>query len=973
MSSKKKKAEVNPYEIQDEIKDIRVVGAREHNLKNVNLVIPRDKLVVFTGLSGSGKSSLAFDTLYAEGQRRYLECLSSYARQFLSGMKKPDVDLIEGLSPAISIEQKTLGSNPRSTVGTVTEIYDYLRLLYSKIGIQYCTNCNIPVEKKTIDEIISEIFKKFESKKVVVLSPVVRGRKGHYRELFEMLQKQGYNKVRVDGLVKDLTSGLQLARYNTHNIDLVVDKVIVDEESYQRIKDSVTKAIDKGEGTVVLLIEKEGSREDFWNEVILSTNYSCPNCFKSYDFLAPNNFSFNSPNGSCKECNGVGEINDFNVDLLIPDKSKSIKKGGIAFVEDSVLNWLYLQISTVVELFKEDINSPISKLSPELMKAILYGLDKEIKLELKNKTNNDLSFNNKFIGLIPSLIHLHKVANTSSTKAKYEEYLFQKPCPTCNGGRLKKDSLNVYIHGKNIGEVTSFNIEDSYIYFKELAQKLNPKESAIANLILKEIFDRLEFLINVGLTYLSLNRSARTLSGGEAQRIRLASQIGSKLVGVMYVLDEPSIGLHQHDNDKLIKSLKDLRDLGNSVIVVEHDKAMIEESDVFVDIGPRAGVHGGEVVLVEDPKVVLENKKDYSNSITAQYLLGNKSDEFLSKEREGSGLFIELKGAKGNNLRNVDLKLPLGKLVVVTGLSGSGKSTLINDTLYPIINKYINKTSAVSPLAYESIAGLEHIDKVIEIDQSPIGRTPRSNPSTYADIFTNIRDLYSMLPESKIRGYTISRFSFNVKGGKCEECDGAGMKKIEMNFLPDVFVTCDVCEGRRYNAETLQVKFKEKSIADVLDMTVEEALTFFKDIPKIFPKIKTLHDVGLDYIKLGQQSPTLSGGEAQRVKLAKELSKRQTGKTLYLLDEPTTGLHFEDIRLLNNIIQELVDKGNSVLVIEHNLDIIKSADWIIDLGPLGGKHGGQIVAEGTPKQVAKNKNSLTGKYLLEELKLKAKR
>lgn len=966
MSKKVKSPEI---QIEEEIKDIRVLGAREHNLKNINLTIPRDKFIVFTGLSGSGKSSLAFDTLYAEGQRRYIECLSSYAKNFIGGLKKPDVDLVEGLSPSISIEQKTLGSNPRSTVGTVTEIYDYLRLLYAKIGVQYCTTCNIPVEKKTLDQIIENIYEDYAGQRALILAPIVKGRKGHYRELFEQLIKQGYSKVRIDGLVKELIPGMQLPRFQIHNIELVIDKIIINEDSRPRIRESSALALDKGEGTMTLFLEKVGSREDFWTPVLYSSNYSCPSCHKAYDMLAPNNFSFNSPFGACKECNGIGEVYDFEYDLLVKDDNLSIAENGILFVENSKANWLYTQIENLMKLFQIDIKTPIAKIPKKVWDIIMYGLkEEELSIGYKLDNGTELKFKHKYIGVIPTLNHLHK-SSTTAGRNKYEEAMVSKVCHECNGGRLNKQSLNVFIDGNHISNLTQLNIDVAYGYFKELNKKLSKRDQTIATLVLKEIYDRLEFLENVGLGYLSLNRTARTLSGGESQRIRLASQIGSKLVGVMYVLDEPSIGLHQHDNDKLINSLKNLRDLGNTLIVVEHDKAMIEGCDLFIDMGPGAGIHGGEIILMADPNKLKSLKQsEIESSLTARYLLGEKQEEFVSKERKGSGKTLSLYACTGNNLKCVDLHIPLGKLTVVTGLSGSGKSSLINDTLYPILSKFFFR-GQTNALPYESIDGLEHIDKVIEIDQSPIGRTPRSNPSTYTGMFTLIRDYFAMLPEAKIRGYKTGRFSFNVKGGRCEECEGAGMKKIEMNFLPDVFVNCEICDGKRYNQETLTVLYKGKSIADVLDMTVEEALEFFRDIPSLYQKIKTLNDVGLGYITLGQQSPTLSGGEAQRVKLATELSKRSTGKTLYLLDEPTTGLHFEDIRLLNKIMQELVDKGNTVLVIEHNLDIIKAADWIIDLGPLGGSGGGEIIAEGTPTEVAKVKKSITGYYLKEELKI----
>lgn len=947
-----------------ELEDITVIGAREHNLKDVSVTIPRDKLTVITGLSGSGKSSLAFDTLYAEGQRRYVQTMSPYAKQFLGVMKKPEVDRIEGLSPAISIEQKTLSKNPRSTVGTVTEIYDYLRLLYSKVGIQYSIEANMPVVKKSEEQITDEILKEFDGEKVQILAPIIKGRKGHYRELFESFIKEGYAKVRIDGEIKQLLSGMQTARYQTHDIELVIDRNIIKEENLQRVKESINLALQKGEGTVLVLHE---AKRNQWKEKFFNTNYSCPVSGRSYRELSPNRFSFNSPYGACKTCDGIGELKDFDIDLLIPDKTKSIKEGAIELLEPKRGNWIFVQLDAFAEVKGINLDQSFKEYSVEEKLAILNGSkDSEIEVDYKFGQSDSVKYKQSFRGIMPTYHHLYENASSPAQKRKYENLMRAYTCPDCKGGRLNKESLFVRIADKNIAEIVDYDISDCYEYFKTLGDKLTDRQRKIGELIIKEILVRLEFLNNVGLSYLTLGRAAKTLSGGEAQRIRLASQIGSKLVGIMYVLDEPSIGLHQHDNYRLINSLKELRDLGNTLIVVEHDKAMIEESDFVIDMGPGAGVHGGEVILEEKPEDFLKLNGKAERSLTLDYLNGRKDIKYPKKRRDGKGKSIKLKGARGHNLQNVKLELPLGKLVLVTGMSGSGKSSLIKGTLHPILSNKLNRSN-LKPLDYDSIDGIENIDKIIEIDQQPIGRTPRSNPATYTGVFTIIRDFFAGLPESKIRGYKSGRFSFNVKDGRCPECEGAGLKKIEMNFLPDVFVKCNVCDGKRYNNETLEVKYKHKSIADVLDMTVEEALEFFNEIPKIKEKIKTLNDVGLTYITLGQQAPTLSGGEAQRVKLATELSKRNTGKTLYLLDEPTTGLHFHDINLLMELIQKLVDKGNTVVIIEHNLDVIKCADWIIDLGPEGGKGGGKIIAQGTPEDVIKSRKSLTAKYLKKEL------
>jgi excinuclease ABC subunit A len=945
---------------------ILVKGAKEHNLRNVSVEIPRDKFVVITGLSGSGKSSLAFDTLYAEGQRRFVQCLSAYARQFLGMLKKPEVDSIEGLSPAISIEQKSISHNPRSTVGTVTEIYDYLRLLYSRAGVQHCVNDMTPVIRKNLDQIVDEIVADYSKKRIQILAPLIIGRKGHYRELFETLRKQGFTKVRIDGDIEEIIEGLQLSRYKVHNIDLVIDRLKVEKSQIHRVAESAELAMQKGDGAMLVLSEGKSGK---WDEKLYSNKYSCPVCATAYEELAPNHFSFNSPYGACKTCNGLGKLRDFNEELVVPDRTMSIAKGGIAPLGKERDGWLWLQLKSFAKKFEIDIEAPIETLPEDIFQILLFGSDKEkITIEYSNNKNKKIEYKHKFTGLIPTLKHQYDSTNSGAVKKNLENYMSTLPCTDCNEGRLKPGSLHVLINKHSIYDITSKDLNSAIRFFNQLPKKLNAKQNKIAEVIIKEISDRLKFLKNVGLSYLTLDRSVRSLSGGESQRIRLASQIGSELVGIMYVLDEPSIGLHQHDNYKLINSLKNLRDLGNTVIVVEHDKAMIQESDHFIDMGPGAGVHGGEVVLSSTPQKLKKLKNgDIERSLTAKYLLNKNKIEIPEKRLEGNGKRLILIGAKGNNLQDVTLEMPLGLMVCVTGMSGSGKSTLINDTLYPILSKHFYRSHRL-PLKYDKIEGLEHVEKVIDIDQSPIGRTPRSNPATYTGVFTQIRDFYTQLTEAKIRGYKSGRFSFNVKGGRCEECEGGGIKKIEMNFLPDVYIKCDTCQGRRYNLETLEVKYKDKSIADVLDMTVEEALDFFSEIPKIKKKIKTLNDVGLGYITLGQQAPSLSGGEAQRVKLASELSKISNGKTIYLLDEPTTGLHFEDIRILLKLLRKLVDKGNTVVIIEHNLDVIKFADWIIDLGPEGGSKGGQIIAEGTPEDIVKIKKSFTGKYLKEELK-----
>lgn len=947
--------------IDSELEFIKIYGAKEHNLKNIDIVIPRDKLTVITGLSGSGKSSLAFDTLFAEGQRRYIECLSANAKQFLGMMKKPDVDKIEGLSPAISIEQKTLSNSPRSTVGTVTEIYDYLRLLYTKIGVQYSLEHDVPVIQKSKDQILNEIIEDYKGKKIMILAPIIRGRKGHYRELFEQFAKQGFTKVRIDGEVKDIEPGMQLSRYKIHDIELVLDRLIADKEHENRINESVELALKKGDGVIFILHEIKGK----WKEETYSIHYTCPISGEAYSKLAPNMFSFNSSYGACEKCDGLGFLQDFDKTLLIEDSEKSIKRRGLAFVDKSN-SIIYKQIDKISEKIGLDMDIPISKIDDSVLDIILFGTeDLEINSDY-SFGNEKISYKHSFSGLIPILNHQYQTANKPKQR-RMEKYMAERVCDECNGGRLKKRSLYVRIDKKNIYDISSMNITECRKFINSLLKKLKKRDSIVAKVIITEIADRLEFLEEVGLNYLTLSRSAKSLSGGESQRIRLASQIGSKLVGIMYVLDEPSIGLHQHDNNKLINSLKKLRDLGNTLIVVEHDKQMILEADHLIDIGPGAGVNGGHILASDKPSKLIG--KNIEGSHTVNYLNNTDYLTEIKSRRSGSDKFLKLIGAKGNNLRNVDLLIPLGKFIAITGMSGSGKSSLINDTLVPILKRHFYN-STEKALEFDKIEGIENIDKVIEIDQTPIGKTPRSNPATYTGIFTLVRDFFTQLPEAKIRGYSAGRFSFNVEGGRCEECQGAGLKKIEMNFLPDVFVTCDVCNGDRYNSETLQVKYKGKSIAEVLAMPISEALLFFNEIPKLKRKLTVLNDVGLGYLTLGQQSPTLSGGEAQRVKLATELSKNSTGKTLYLLDEPTTGLHFEDINLLLSLLNKLADKGNTIVVIEHNLDVVHAADWIIDMGPLGGDEGGEIIFEGTPEEIIKDKKSLTGKYLKEEFKKK---
>jgi excinuclease ABC subunit A len=930
---------------------IEVIGAREHNLKNISVSFPRNKLVVITGISGSGKSSLAFDTIYAEGQRRYMESFSAYARSFLGNLERPDVDKINGLSPVISIEQKTTSRNPRSTVGTVTEIYDFMRLLYARAGEAFSYETGDRMVRQSEDQILDTILNTFKNKKLVLLAPVIKGRKGHYRELFVQIRKSGYTKVRVDGELQDITAKMQLDRYKIHDIEVVIDRIVADEKDRHRIGQSVSKTLKEGKG-IIILMEENGKVHHF------SKFLMDPKTGLSYDEPAPNNFSFNSPYGACPTCNGLGQIEEITEDSVIPDKSLSISRGGILPLGEYRDIWIFKKIEAILKRYKLTLSTPIKDIPKEVIKIMLYG--DEVPVGVPSVKYPGTEWNTKFEGII-NFLEKQRDEGSEAIKRWVEDFMLIKTCPECNGARLKKESLHFFIDKKNIAEIAMLDIKALQKWFDGLENRINDKQRVIATEVLKEIRKRIGFLLDVGLDYLNLNRPLRTLSGGEAQRIRLATQIGTQLVGVLYILDEPSIGLHARDNVKLIRALKDLRDLGNSVVVVEHDKDMMLDSDYIIDIGPGAGRHGGHVVAEGDPKTFLKN-----NGTTAKYLSGKIGIKISKERRKGSGERLLLKGASGNNLKNVDLDIPLGTLTCITGVSGSGKSTLIHETLFPLLNRHFYN-SRTEPLEHKKIEGLQHLDKVIEVDQSPIGRTPRSNPATYTGVFSDIRDLFTQLPEAKIRGYKTGRFSFNVKGGRCETCEGAGLRLIEMEFLPDVYVPCETCKGKRYNRETLEVRFKGKSISDVLDMTVEEAVTFFENQPKILRKIQTLSEVGLGYISLGQHATTLSGGEAQRVKLATELSKRDTGKTFYILDEPTTGLHFQDISHLLDVLQKLVDKGNSVLVIEHNMDIIKSSDYIIDLGPEGGEKGGTIIAKGTPEEVAKVAHSYTGKFLKVEL------
>ena len=935
---------------------IEVYGARGHNLKNIDVKIPRNELVVITGLSGSGKSSLAFDTIFAEGQRRYIETFSAYARQFLGGLERPDVDKIEGLSPVVAIEQKTTNKNPRSTVGTVTELYDFLRLLFARVSDAYSLETGEQMVSYTEEQILESIQKDYKDEKVLLLAPVVRGRKGHYHELFIQLAKKGYGQARIDGVLQDIEYDLKLDRYKNHDIEVVVDRWIVgDTASEMRMAKSLKIALQMGDG--VVMIQKLGAYEfQYFSKDLMDISTG-----KALPIPEPNTFSFNSPKGSCDTCKGLGVIKKINPEYLVADPKLSISQGALLPLEAHKFSkWVLSQISNILEVFGLDLKTPYQDIPKEVLDYIFYGCQKEFERELKHAgISKKIKIN--FEGLVPYLEKVIEDKENYSAAQIERDFAKEEICPSCKGARLRSESLAFKIAGKSIAEVNAMSLLELKDWLKEIREKFSEKNKIIAHEILKEIETRLQFLLDVGLEYLSLSRSSKTLSGGESQRIRLATQIGSQLVNVLYILDEPSIGLHQRDNERLIKSLKNLRDLGNSVLVVEHDKDMILEADEVLDIGPKAGKHGGEVLWQGSPKDLIKAK-----TITADYLTGRRSIKVPSKRRDGNGNFIKLKGASGNNLKNVDLEIPLGKLVVVTGISGSGKSSLINGTLYPILNKHFYR-GVQEPLPYQSIEGLNFIDKVVDVDQAPIGRTPRSNPATYTGVFSDIRNLFAELPESKIRGYKSGRFSFNVKGGRCEVCQGGGLKIIEMNFLPDVYVHCEACNGKRFNRETLEVRYKGKSISDVLEMTIDEAVEFFQPMPKIYNKVKTLKDVGLGYITLGQQSTTLSGGEAQRIKLATELSKKQTGSTLYILDEPTTGLHFEDVKILMDAINQLVELGNSFIIIEHNMDVIKLADHIIDIGPEGGKNGGQIIFEGTPEEIVQCEKSLTGLFLKKEM------
>jgi excinuclease ABC subunit A len=947
----KSKETIENEQYLEDPESINVYGARVHNLKNINVSIPRNSLVVITGLSGSGKSSLAFDTIYAEGQRRYMETMSAYARQFLGNMERPDVDKITGLSPVISIEQKTTNKNPRSTVGTITEIYDFLRLLYARASIAYSYETGEQMVRYTEEQIIKIILGKFDNRKVNILAPLVKGRKGHYKELFEQIRKKGFLHVRIDGEVREIVHGLKLDRYKVHNIEIVIDKLVVSEPDSKRLKDSVTIAMKHGKG-ILMVLDKDTNDVRYFSRLLM-----CPTTGLSYNEPAPHSFSFNSPQGACHKCNGLGKVGELDINKLIPNPTLSIKRGGIAPLGPYKSSLIFWQLEAIAAKHEFTLNTPIEEIPEEAMNVILYGSEESFKMPSipGGLSNYFLSFDG-----IVNYINLHNDSDDNNKKSE-NTYIREINCPECKGQRLNKESLHFRVAEKNIAELSKMDITSLASWFENIEEKLNDKQRAIAKEILKEIRTRVSFLLNVGLDYLSLDRPSRTLSGGESQRIRLATQIGSQLVNVLYILDEPSIGLHQRDNVRLIDSLRKLRDAGNSIIVVEHDKEMIKSSDFVIDMGPKAGRHGGEIIGTGTP-----NEVEQGCSYTSLYLSGKKEIEIPAIRRKGNGKHIIIKGARGNNLKNLTIDIPLGMMICITGVSGSGKSSLINETLHPALSKHFYNSLA-DPLDYDKITGIENIDKVIEVDQSPIGRTPRSNPATYTGVFSDIRKIFELNPESKIRGYGAGRFSFNVKGGRCETCRGAGVQTIEMNFLPDVYVVCKECNGHRYNRETLEIKYKGESISDVLDMTINQAVDFFSSIPPIHRRLETLKQVGLGYITLGQPSTTLSGGESQRVKLAAELSKKDTGKTLYMLDEPTTGLHFEDIRVLIDVLDKLVDKGNTIIIIEHNLDVIKVADHIIDLGPEGGQRGGELVCQGTPEEIIKNKKSYTAQFLKDEL------